>query len=127
MTTDRDAIEGLLDANGFLADPRYWDADVALRIAEGLGVEPMGAVQWRVIQHLREMHLGHGDLPIERRICREFELDPGCITRFFGGLIEAWKIAGLPDPGEEARVYMENMEVYDSITEPESPAQRRPA
>jgi tRNA 2-thiouridine synthesizing protein E len=120
MTTDRDDVRRLLDDNGFLADPRRWDGEMAVRIAEELEIGPLGAVHWRVIQHLRELHLDHGDLPLERRVCREFELDPGCITRLFGGLIEAWKIAGLPDPGEEARVYMENMETFDSITEPAS-------
>lgn len=33
-----------------------------------------------------------------------------CVKQLFGGPLEAWRIAGLPDPGEEARAYMANME-----------------
>jgi len=29
-----------------------------------------------------------------------------CLEQLFHGTREAWRIAGLPDPGEEARAYM---------------------
>lgn len=40
----------------------------------------------------------------------ELDLVANCVHRLFGGPLEAWKVAGLPDPGEEARTYMENLE-----------------
>jgi tRNA 2-thiouridine synthesizing protein E len=53
---------------------------------------------------------------VQRQVCRELDLVSDCVCALFGGPLEAWKVAGLPDPGEEARVYMENMEAHDSIT-----------
>lgn len=108
---------GSLDANGFLTDPSLWDAHLAARMAGHLGIGELAVGHWRVIERLRSGWLAQGDLPVQRHLCRELDLSAGCIDQLFGGLIEAWKVAGLPDPGEEARVYMENMERNDTITE----------
>lgn len=37
-----------------------------------------------------------------------------CIVALFGGPIELWRLAGLPDPGKEARTYMENQEAHEA-------------
>jgi sulfur relay (sulfurtransferase) DsrC/TusE family protein len=34
-------IPGLFDDNGFIADPDLWDRDLALRIADQLGVREL--------------------------------------------------------------------------------------
>jgi len=38
----------------------------------------------------------------------------GGILALFGGPIEVWRLAGLPNPGEEARTYMENQEAPEA-------------
>jgi tRNA 2-thiouridine synthesizing protein E len=108
---------GPLDTKGFLTDPALWDAHLASRMAQRFGIGELDRTHWQIIERLRSGWLTAGDLPVQRHICRELDLAAGCIDRLFGGLIEAWKIAGLPDPGEEARVYMENMETEDTITD----------
>ncbi len=114
---DRDDDDsGFLDAKGFLADPVLWDAHLATRMARHLGVGELTVAHWRVIERLRTVWLAEGKLPVQRHVCRELDLASGCVGQLFGGLVEAWKVAGLPDPGEEARVYMENMETDDTIT-----------
>ena len=117
MNDRDDSRLGSLDANGFLTDPAHWDVRLAARLAQCLGVAELSFVHWRIIERLRAGWLVEGELPVQRHLCRELDLVSGCVDKLFGGFIEAWKIAGLPDPGEEARVYMENMETDDTITE----------
>jgi tRNA 2-thiouridine synthesizing protein E len=100
----------LFDANGFLRDADRWGRDLAIARAQQLGVGPLLRSHWSVIGYLREHYLICGSLPWEGNVCRELDLADHCIHQLFGGPLEAWKIAGLPDPGEEARAYMENME-----------------
>jgi tRNA 2-thiouridine synthesizing protein E len=109
-------LDRLLDHNGFMAEPEQWDARLAAQLARHLGLGELGVEQWRIIQQLREAWLVKGSLPVQPNLCRELALDRSCLDDLFGGPLEAWKIAGLPDPGEEARVYMEDMEAVDSIT-----------
>lgn len=103
-------IPDIFDDNGFLADPDLWDRDLALRIADQLGVRELGESHWAVIDYLREHYLANATLPWEGNVCRELDLVEDCVHRLFSGPIEAWKVAGLPDPGEEARTYMLNLE-----------------
>jgi dissimilatory sulfite reductase related protein len=117
MNDRDDSRLGSLDANGFLTDPALWDAHLATRMARRLGVGELSIAHWRIIERLRSGWLAEDELPVQRHLCRKLDLVSGCVDKLFGGLIEAWKIAGLPDPGEEARVYMENMESDDTITE----------
>jgi tRNA 2-thiouridine synthesizing protein E len=119
-SASNDDLDALLDTYGFLADPQRWNVAVAEEIATKLGIGPLEADHWRVLEHLREAFLLQRELPLGRHLCRQFDLDRDCIAKLFGGLVEAWKVAGLPDPGEEARVYMEDMEQNDSINPPPS-------
>jgi hypothetical protein len=41
---------------------------------------------------------------LEEDICRELDLVEDCMQRLFGGAIAAWKVAGLPDPTDNARI-----------------------
>lgn len=103
-------LEDLIDENGFLRRPEDWDRSLAESMADRLGIDRLGEDHWRLIEHIREHRLQQGTLPWMAHVCRELELDEDCFLRLFGGPIEAWKVAGLADPGEEARVYMENEE-----------------
>jgi len=107
-------IPDLFDVNGFLVDPELWDRDLALRIAAQLDLGELEESHWAVIDYLREHYLDSSTLPWEGNVCRDLDLIEDCVQRLFGGPIEAWKVAGLPDPGEEARTYMLNLEAPDS-------------
>jgi len=99
-------IRDLFDDNGFLLDPDLWDRDLALRIAAQLGIGELGDSHWEVIDLLREDFLT-GDTPdLEEDVCGQLDLVEDCVQRLFGGPIEAWKVAGLPDPGEGADTFM---------------------
>jgi tRNA 2-thiouridine synthesizing protein E len=45
-------------------------------------------------------------MPYMSRICRIMHLGKHGVQRLFGSCREAWRIAGLPNPGEEAKTYM---------------------
>jgi hypothetical protein len=43
-------------------------------------------------------------------VCHELGLDDGCVSKLFGNPEKAWKVAGLPDYGEEFEAYVETSE-----------------
>lgn len=114
MDTKRDEqtlpLRALTDRYGFLKEPDRWSKAIATQMAESLHVGRLGKDHWRVVQYLREHHRAHRSLPVERVLCHDLGLHDHCVHALFGGRLEAWKIAGLPDPGEEARTYMESEE-----------------
>lgn len=94
------------DAEGFLADPRDWDESMAGRIAMLDGLGELSDAQWAVVRVLRAEYGRTGALPSLPHACRLAGSDPHCLDELFPNAREAWRIAGLPDPGEEARAYM---------------------
>jgi dissimilatory sulfite reductase related protein len=104
------AATQLFDIQGFVRDPDLWDPELAEGIAFELGVGTLQESHWAVIDYLREHYLTNATLPWEGNLCRDLDLVEHCVHRLFGGPLTAWKVAGLPNPGEEARAYMENLE-----------------
>lgn len=94
------------DEDGFLADPNKWDRNIAEQIASADGIGSLSDAHWAVIQNMREHYLDHGALVPASHVCRTNELDPQCVTELFQNMREAWRISGLPNPGEEAKSYM---------------------
>jgi tRNA 2-thiouridine synthesizing protein E len=94
------------DEDGFLVDPDAWTREVARQIASTDGVGQLTPDHWAVIFDLRERYLKAGALPVMSHICRVHHLKRGAINELFGGCRRAWRIAGLPNPGEEAKTYM---------------------
>ena len=113
---DDDPVDAdVLDKYGFLKEPDLWSRDLALGLAAEMNLGELTEAHWRVIDWIRAHHLDSGMLPVQSTLCREVELDPDCIVALFGGPIELWRLAGLPDPGEEARTYMENQEAPEAV------------
>jgi dissimilatory sulfite reductase related protein len=102
-------LHDLFDNNGFLVDPDLWDRDLALRIAAQLGIGELGESHWTVIDYLREDFLANATPPLEENVCGQLDLVEDCVQRLFGGAVEAWKVAGLPDPEEDARTFMRDL------------------
>ncbi|UCE89320.1 MAG: TusE/DsrC/DsvC family sulfur relay protein [Pseudomonadota bacterium] len=95
------------DEDGFLTDPANWDETTAQWIATHDGVGELTESQWAVIRSLRAHYLRFGALPLFRRICHIQHMDPHCVDSLFNhDGKEAWRIAGLPNPGEEGKAYM---------------------
>jgi TusE/DsrC/DsvC family sulfur relay protein len=94
------------DADGFLVDAPDWSPAMAELLAREDGIDRLGATHWRVIHLVRERYFAFGALPVMRLVCRAAGLDPRQAHRLFNGCRSLWRIAGLPNPGEEARAYM---------------------
>lgn len=94
------------DQDGFLLDPQTWDESLASFLAREDGLGDLKPEQWSVLRSLRSHYFRTGNLPALPHICNSQRLDPACMTHFFPSAREAWRLAGLPNPGEEAKAYM---------------------
>jgi tRNA 2-thiouridine synthesizing protein E len=106
LTPQADATIGqAFDEDGFLLDHNVWTEELGRAIAEEEAVGPMTEEHWRVIAHVRNKFLTLGALPNLRLVCRATNLSKADIYTLFGGCMVIWRIAGLPNPGEEAKAY----------------------
>ena len=94
------------DADGFLKDPALWTEQIATTIARLDGIQALTDTHFRVIDYLRDHYLHYGTLPVMRHVCLTLQQDRHCVDELFRSPREAWRIAGLPNPGEEAKSYM---------------------
>lgn len=95
----------IFDRDGFLVDPASWDEELARQIAACDGMNELGEEHWAIIRFLREHYLD-GGLPAVSHVCRVNHFEPLCLPSLFHSVRAAWRIAGLPNPGEEAKSYM---------------------
>jgi len=95
----------LFDEDGYLVDQNVWSEQLGAEIADEEGVGPLTEKHWRVLHHVRDKYFRIGALPSMRRVCRETALSKAQIYALFGGCLVIWRIAGLPNPGEEAKAY----------------------
>ena len=94
-----------LDAEGFVIDPQLWSPGMARAIAR-LDDIRLTPEHWTIVYALRERRLSSGAIPPPSLICRSQGLDRHAVRRLFGSCREAWRIAGLSYPGEEALSHM---------------------
>ena len=89
-----------VDGDGFLADPKIWDKDVAQLIAKYDGIEEMNEKHWAVIDIIRNNFEEKGMAPMIRTICQETGLRLREIYDLFplGPARGACRVAGLPKP-----------------------------
>lgn len=105
-TTASETTPAQFDQDGFLVDPQKWSRGLAQQIAGEDGIGTLTEAHWAVIQQLREHFFEHGALVPASHACRVEDMDPACVPDLFKSMRQAWRIAGLPNPGEEAKNYM---------------------
>jgi tRNA 2-thiouridine synthesizing protein E len=105
MTTEHELMRNVRP--GMECDSGRWTEQMAENLAEADGLGRLGEEHWRVIRYLREHFVQYGAAPPMHLACVHSSLDPHCVERLFNGAREAWRIAGLPDPGAEAKTYMD--------------------
>lgn len=96
----------LFDECGFLIDSALWTEALAERLAREAGLGELTEAHWRVIHYLRAKFHALGGIPTMRRVCRDTGLSREEVHQLFGSCFRVWRVAGLPDPGEEAKAYM---------------------
>ena len=105
--SDHTGATPVMDDEGYLIDPAQWNRELASQLAEAADLPPLGEVHWDIIDYVRGKYLTLGALPPMRRVCRHGGIRRHQIKQLFGGCRQLWRIAGLPNPGEEAKTYMD--------------------
>ncbi len=106
---DQAAVLFEFDEDGLLRHPQQWTEDMAEAIAMHDGLGPLTADHWKVIHALRSYHAEFGVAPAISHLCRTLGLDKHCGHDLFHTCMIAWRVAGLPNPGEEAKAYLRDM------------------
>jgi len=96
----------VFDPDGFLVDPAMWSESLADRVAQDDGLGQLSALQLSLLQALRHEFFKHGTVPSLHHVCHLIGQAPDCMQHLFPGPREAWRLAGLPNPGEEAKTYL---------------------
>lgn len=99
-------ISPTFDADGFMPDLDKWSTEVARVIADLDGLGQLDEHQITLLQHLRDSYCRLGALPALPHVCHLGGFEPDCMTRLFPSAREVWRLAGLPNPGEEAKAYL---------------------
>lgn len=105
-TLMKDRVVAVFDEDGFLSDSSLWNTRLAEEIARADGLGNLSEGHWAIIQLLRHHYLSFGALMPASHAYRASKQHPQCVSGLFHGMREAWRVAGLPNPGEEAKSYM---------------------
>ncbi|MGA2192691.1 MAG: TusE/DsrC/DsvC family sulfur relay protein [Nitrospirota bacterium] len=97
-----------LDRNGYLKNTGAWSESIAVAIAKKEGIKKLNEDQMEVIKFLRNYYIRFSSFPLLRMVCTNLDKPASCMTQPFKmDPLKAWKIAGLPQPGEEAIAYLQ--------------------
>lgn len=94
------------DEDGLLKDPRAWSEELAREIARRNDIAVLTPDHWEVIRTLRDYYAKYGVAPAMYQVCRSHGKDPFWVHDLFHTCLNAWRVAGLPNPGEEAKTYL---------------------
>lgn len=98
-----------MDEAGLIVDPAQWTEETASTIAEQLKVAPLTDDHWLVIYSLRDYYKKFGVAPAMNSVCHHLGKEKFWVHDLFQSCLNAWRIAGLPNPGEEAKSYLSDM------------------
>lgn len=93
------------DEDGLLIDTTAWNERLAREIAEMNDVGILTDEHWQAIHSLRDYYFQFGVAPAMHNVCRHLGKDPHWVQDLFHSCLNAWRVAGLPNPGEEAKTY----------------------
>ena len=96
----------LFDADGFLIDPGQWSEPLAEQTARCDGIGPLDELQMTLLRILRREYARHRSVTALSHVCHLAGEPPDCMQHLFPCAREAWRLAGLPNPGEEAKAYL---------------------
>jgi dissimilatory sulfite reductase related protein len=99
----------LFDEYGLVREFSLWTESLAVAMAQDAGIGPMTEMHWKIVRAMREHYLKRGTAPVMHRLCHDVGIDRQYVNDLFGYCLIAWRIAGLPNPGEEAKSYLSGM------------------
>ena len=98
-----------LDEDGLLVDPDDWNESVAKELAHLLDINELSPDHLLVIYALRDYYAKFGVAPSMNNVCHTYKKDALWVHNLFATCLNAWRVAGLPNPGEEAKTYLSDM------------------
>ena len=89
-----------LNEEGYLTNASQWTQEIAVEIAQEVGINELTEAHWKVIEFLQEDFQEKGSLPSIRRVKKTGGIPTNELYELFpeGPLKKAAKIAGLPKP-----------------------------
>lgn len=109
MSTLAATKENVLDSDGLVKDFALWSEQLAQELAREEGLGSLGERHWRLIRAMRTEYARLDGPPAMRRVCHQAGIDRREVNALFGYCLVAWRVAGLPNPGEEAKSYLSAM------------------
>jgi dissimilatory sulfite reductase related protein len=88
------------DAEGFLQKPDQWSEEIAVEIAQAVGIAPLTDRHWQVIHFMRDRYLSTGQAPSIRTLGKESGVTTKELYQLFpkGPARLAARIGGIPKP-----------------------------
>jgi TusE/DsrC/DsvC family sulfur relay protein len=108
-TIVKELVDVELDEDGMLIDPAAWNKSVARAMARELGIGELNEDHWQIIAALRDHYAQNHVATAITTILRSHGKDWEWIHDLFQTSLNAWRVAGLPNPGEEAKSYLSDM------------------
>jgi tRNA 2-thiouridine synthesizing protein E len=99
----------LFDEDGLIADFTFWTEGLAQEMADEERIGQLGERHWKVIRAMRAEYERLAAISSFHNLCRQAGIDRAEINELFGYCFVAWRVAGLPNPGEEAKSYLGGM------------------
>ena len=90
----------VLDEEGFFWDPKEWRKEVAVSLAEELGLSELNDTHWSILRFLRQYYFESGRSPLNRQIKEGTGVSLMEMEALFPDGIKygARRSAGLPNP-----------------------------
>lgn len=102
---EQDGLKINIDDDGFLVKIEDWTEQVARVLASREGITDLPEYRLDILKFLREYYRKNNFFPIVRSVCKNVHQPKNCVTEQFIDPVKAWKIAGLPNPGEEVIMF----------------------
>jgi len=99
----------LFDEDGLLLDFTAWSEPLAEALAQDAGIGQLTEPHWKIIRTMREHYAKLGSAPVMHRVCQDAGVERQQVNELFGYCLVVWRVAGLPNPGEEAKTYLSGM------------------
>lgn len=90
-----------IDDSGYLVNINDWNEQVACALAEREGVDELTKERMDILKFIREYYKKYNFFPILNAVCKNVHQPKNCINEKFMDPLTAWKLAGLPQPGED--------------------------
>ena len=95
-----------MDDDGYIVNFEDWNDRVACALAEREGIEELTKDRIDILKFLRQYYKDYGSYPVFGAVCLNVNQPKECVTQKFVDPVKAWKIAGIPNPGEEVETYL---------------------